>query len=478
MPHSADSDILDRADRAYQETFRSALPRPSSTAGGNARLMRRLPKSGAAASEPRFPQSGAQRAFEVLARLLICYDLISTGLGPIDAPGSKVKATPPQVGMLARTPLVGRTCRAQLRRLTSDAREVFPSSRTFAGVYAALSMSIAIAHALLVPPFQSPDEENHFLRAVQLAQGSVVGRPTPDRSNAGAFLPSGAITVVESFRYLAGKPTVRLDRPALSQARSVEWDWKHQQFAGFGNTVIYPPFLYTPAVIGIWVASSISPLALDGLYAARLSNVLAATLISSLAVLICPLAARAYIASVLLLPMTLALFGSCAPDGFGIALVAIVIAIWSRSGASGVGPPIRILGAAILAIVSSAKLPYLPILGITLLRWPQGQVRWRVVGAAALVTLIPLGLAVWLALASKVEFRPDLGVASSAQLRLVLNHPFDFVMVMVRTGYMYGLNYVEQMIGVLGWLDNPLPRYSVSALCCWIDRRCCGSFHL
>ena len=319
-------------------------------------------------------------------------------------------------------------------------------------------MSIAIAHALLVPPFQSPDEENHFLRAVQLAQGSVVGRPTPDRSNAGAFLPSGAITVVESFRYLAGKPTVRLDRPALSQARSVEWDWKHQQFAGFGNTVIYPPFLYTPAVIGIWIASSISPLALDGLYAARLSNVLAATLISSLAVLICPLAARAYIASVLLLPMTLALFGSCAPDGFGIALVAIVIAIWSRSGASGVGPPIRILGAAILAIVSSAKLPYLPILGITLLRWPQGRVRWRVVGAAALVTLIPLGLAVWLALASKVEFRPDLGVASSAQLRLVLNHPFDFVMVMVRTGYMYGLNYVEQMIGVLGWLDNPLPR--------------------
>lgn len=331
------------------------------------------------------------------------------------------------------------------------------SANTFVALFGAIALSIAVAHAFLAPPFQSPDEENHFLRAVQLTLGSVVGERNLDRSNAGAILPKSAVALVDSFRYLAGKPNERLNGPALARARAVEWDWSEKQFVGFGNTVIYPPFLYAPAVTGVWLASAFSPNVLDALYLARLLNALSAGLIATLAVSICPPIGRVYLASILVLPMTLALFGSCNPDGCGIALAALVVAWWSSNNRGGISARRRLSGTAIVAVVSSTKLPYLPFLAVALLRWPEGRLNARALGAIAVLASIPIVLAIWLAAAAKVEFRPNAGVASLTQLQFVLEHPLQFSATLLRTATTYWHTYVEQMIGVLGWLDTSLP---------------------
>ena len=54
--------------------------------------------------------------------------------------------------------------------------------------------------ALLIPPFQSPDEPNHFYRAWQVSEGHFFPEKKGDRL--GGMLPASLMQVYDSFHFL------------------------------------------------------------------------------------------------------------------------------------------------------------------------------------------------------------------------------------------------------------------------------------
>src|SRR3954464_8500313 len=82
----------------------------------------------------------------------------------------------------------------------------FSFSGTFLGSLSPQKFFLLVAslfgvlYALVLPPFQSPDEFNHFYRAWQISTGQLIGLKTIDRL--GGILPQGLMTISKPFHGL------------------------------------------------------------------------------------------------------------------------------------------------------------------------------------------------------------------------------------------------------------------------------------
>ena len=80
------------------------------------------------------------------------------------------------------------------RLSTARAREFFGKLQPHA-VFLALTLTFGVAVMLLNPPFQAPDEGDHFYRAFQISEGGFVGQK--GFGNAGGPLPVIAFRVAD-----------------------------------------------------------------------------------------------------------------------------------------------------------------------------------------------------------------------------------------------------------------------------------------
>src|ERR1700730_5260538 len=135
-----------------------------------------------------------------------------------------------------------------------------------------------ISMIVLTPPFQVPDEQEHFHRAYQLNELQLRGIERDGR--AGGVLPSSVIELSEAF---LGSRAIHTERPITAQPLRQTWlaldrplDPDRREFVDFTSTAFYSPMAYLPQAIAIiggrWAGAG--PLALP--YLARLANALVA----------------------------------------------------------------------------------------------------------------------------------------------------------------------------------------------------------
>jgi uncharacterized membrane protein len=200
--------------------------------------------------------------------------------------------------------------------------------------------------------------------------------------------------------------------------------------------------------------------------------VLARLLNGTFAILVCALAlcwcrsGKVVMFAVLLMPMTLSLFASCNQDTTLIALTCLAFAIISRQIPTGV--PLSLTQATVLAlsllIVCLGRPPYVPLLLVLLI--PHFLPPWRCkpswLPGAFLAGSIVAATAVWwrVASASTRGILPPSSaygpVDAKLQLLNLSHHPGT---VAVLAGYIFrnAAVYFAGMVGVLGWLDTPMP---------------------
>ncbi|MGA8820100.1 MAG: DUF2142 domain-containing protein [Xanthobacteraceae bacterium] len=312
-----------------------------------------------------------------------------------------------------------------------------------------------------VPPFQVPDEPNHFLRAAQIADGTLVGTPVTitgadglPHSVAGGMVDPAILDAAAKFAPLWFHSDAKTKR--ADWAPQIGWS-NRRVAAAFPNTAMYPPFFYAPSVVGILAGRAANLTVVQTLILSRALTAASAIALGVLAIFLANGAAP-WIFTILTLPMSLFLIASTSQDALLISSGALAGACLIR--------PVRWLSAqngkllaalvVILSAMAMGRPPYLA-LAVTPLALSQPRLRWRI---AAVLTILVCGTA-WAIVGARIAWLDyavaDMGTHPSVQLARLLAHPSLIAHVAVATLAQNWRFYFVSFVGELGWLDTPLP---------------------
>jgi uncharacterized membrane protein len=332
--------------------------------------------------------------------------------------------------------------------------------RLLAAVFVAYGLITTAFLAIELPPFQNPDEENHFLRAAQIADGGLVGaRFTVAQADGSVLTTAGgeadpAVPSAQApFNPLVSHPGNRAARSMWSP--QIVWSGARVKFA-FPNTAIYPPVFYLPSALGIGIGRAAGLTVVRTLMVSRLLTGVAAVFVGAVAIGSSE-AGAVWLFAILTLPMSLSLIASSSQDALLLACSAMAAALLMRGMRVSQPRSIIICWVVALILVAIARPPYvgLAVLPFAVTTIPRRQ---RILAAAAIFVGVVAwsGLAVATSITNTAKYY-SIGADPAAQMALLLQHPLMVAQVARATLVLYWRVYLEAFIGRLGWLDTALP---------------------
>ncbi|MBW6499610.1 MAG: DUF2142 domain-containing protein, partial [Bacteroidales bacterium] len=229
-------------------------------------------------------------------------------------------------------------------------------------VYLWLGGLSLILLVFLTPPFQVPDEPQHFYRSYQLSELQVWRA----EGKAGSAVPASLPELVQhfmgtiAFHSFREVPRQRLVDTLAELHRPL--DAQRMAYFDMSGIQSYAPLPYIPQALAIAAgrAMDVGPLGL--LYMGRLANALVAGLITAFAIALLPFG-RTVALVVALLPMTLFQTASVSPDALTIASALLFTAVMARFLVDGEWPRARQATAFVSGLVMCiVKVVYLPLL--------------------------------------------------------------------------------------------------------------------
>lgn len=337
----------------------------------------------------------------------------------------------------------------------------------------ALICLTTIFFALTTPPFQAPDENQHYMKALLLSEGRVLAEER--HGLIGADLPRAAIHLHAVDFPTDVPPTPRrFDREALVRAWSADASRPGTRFAEFPNVASYAPSLYTPGAAGLMLGDALGLPRLGSFYAGRIANALVGLALLGAALSLIPFGRNAMLAAALL-PTFCYQTGSLSPDavinglGFlGLAL-ALRIAFMGGNAARTTG---LLMTAPLLAL---AKGVYLPLMAAGL-RWPEGRRDLRpwlmlaamAVGAVAFILWMKMsgGSQALYSIMSRKTGETMTTAPLAAQLAVILADPNAYVRLLGTSVMERAPVYALQIVGRFGWnaILLPLAAYPLALL--------------
>jgi uncharacterized membrane protein len=293
-------------------------------------------------------------------------------------------------------------------------------------LFVAAALLLGIAYVFVTPPFEVPDEQNHFWRALAVGRGKLLSAHGLDS------IPVGKST--QTFVWVISRAE---PREALAQklhiVASIPYDGTS------GGTVRYAAW-YTPlpyAAAALVAALPMRPVAV--FYGGRIANLIVAVLLIAMAIRIAPQYGSIFAAAALL-PMSLYELASLSADAVTIALAFLFTALLLAAPRR---PWVIALSGFALALCKPAYFLIALLAFVMPLRWRQ---RMAIVGATALGTLLSFLAAGRGAYNARVGLPVDAG----AQLRCIGSDPMHFARVMLHDVATNGRFYIEEMIGRFG----------------------------
>ncbi len=311
--------------------------------------------------------------------------------------------------------------------------------------------------ALLVPPFQSPDEPNHFLRAWQVSEGTFFPEKVDNRL--GGVLPGSLTQVCDSFLFLKNAPDARLHFRTLRNTLSIPLEAEKRRFADFANTAIYAPTAYIPQAAAIAVFRPLGATPLQLLYVARIANLLVWMLLVAAALRLMPFM-RSILAAMALLPATLCIAATANAEVLTNGLCWFLIAAFLAKPSATLFTE-KLLPA---VLVSAHKLIALPLLLLGCFSKMDRRAATALCVAGLLAALF------WGRLAQQWfipydAYHPDFrdaqtlnsGVDPARQMAFVLEKPVFFIKICGESLFRALPSMAAHFVGKFGWEKNYLP---------------------
>ena len=316
----------------------------------------------------------------------------------------------------------------------------------------------AIPFVFLTPPFQVPDEPQHFFRAYQISEGQF--HAAVENHAAGGVLPSSLIELSSKF---LGSRAIHADRALVKQSWqdfsagfNFPLDPEKREFIDFSGAASYSPLVYFPQSTAILIGRLAGARPLTLVYMGRLANAMVAILFISFAVHFSPLSKPGFMASALL-PMSLYLVASLSPDAFVISSVFLYTSIAFKAYVAKMWTTFDVIVAMLCAVVfCSVKAVYAPLLFIAFPAIIGSRDKKMQVAVQCLLVILPICItAIWLHAVSDLIVPVRHGTNVAAQLHHVITNPAWFAKAMVY-GFMKNDYYFFTLIGMLGWLNLKL----------------------
>ncbi|HQT65987.1 MAG: hypothetical protein B7Z78_09125 [Rhodospirillales bacterium 20-60-12] len=356
--------------------------------------------------------------------------------------------------------------------LSKRSRAILPIA--FIGLVAPLGLYLALA----TPPGDVADEPAQLVRAAALLHGTLIGERRVVTTPQGPSVTAG-MRVNLAVPRAGFNPFIPLTKANFEQKQRTSWVQPHI-FVSIAPLAIYFPIFYVPSAIGLGAGHVIGLSPFNSYFLARLLN-LATYLALGLTALISAQRGRTMIFLTLSLPMALSLGASCNPDGLLIATAAVAAAFFTRPRTD----RSLIWAGLCIGLVILVKPPYALLALPALLPLPplrawvaEHRILLRRLGRVVLICLPGLlwfGYAM-IVVAAPVGRLPYHGgpfwpgnparlfssTDPAAQLHVLAAQPWGILKLITHSILTNG-NLVQEMIGVLGWLDFflPAPLYTI-----------------
>lgn len=356
----------------------------------------------------------------------------------------------------------------QERRLWTRERWAVIHDTPWTRVEKALFVLVCIAtlsFTCLTPPFQAPDENQHYMKALMLSEGRIL---TEQRGmKVGAELPGAAIDLSDvRFPITVSARSRLFDVAMLSPIWSADVNPRDsRRFAEFPNVANYAPTLYAPGALGLAMGDGLGLSRLGAFYSGRLVNALLALAMLGLALRLLPFGRPAMLAAALL-PTFCYQSGSLSPDavinGLGFAGLALAL----RIGFAGWTPTRGMLLMFTAPLLALAKGVYLPIMAAGL-RWPDSRRDLRPWLILAAMAAGALAFLLWMKLSggnqalyhivSRKTGETVMTAPLSRQFAVIASDPFAYLRILASSVVERAPVYALQIAGRFGWNAILLP---------------------
>jgi len=335
--------------------------------------------------------------------------------------------------------------------------------------WVALFLVLTALVSISTPPLRSPDEIDHIRRAYLLTRGTLVLKTgTVDVEKNTVNASGGEIdTGLDAFLMYhlghIGKPDTADIHIRDSEYNALRWT-RQTAFRPAPGTSYYLPLLYAPQATALLLGERMHLTIQDSYQLARAFSSLACFALLVLAFILYPV--NLGVLALISLPMSLFQMASASLDGVSNAVAIVCIAVFMRLYSSrvrnSVGPfSIWCLG---LWALLSCRPHLLPMVGLPFMVYLQSRQRSQLV--VGIVTLVAVLTWFWIAVSATSDPRAQLGQSASALVRQYVNHPSEFFVVLWQTlSSAENIKfYWQSFIGILGWLELPLPGWTYSVI--------------
>ncbi len=331
--------------------------------------------------------------------------------------------------------------------------------KNMARVCAIVLLFFGVAYALIIPPFQAPDEPAHFARAYGIAEGQFILRDHPPElvdfilSSLDNHYDVAAIPLLSDAKVLLESSNGRIPNIAYNTA----------QYS-------FVPYLVHAGIIKtVMIFVDYPENLLASLYLCRLSSVLIFCLCFLMAATIAPSYASLFF-WVAATPMALSQGGMVSTDVFVFGAGLLLLCL----GAAKVKIGLFLgLSLPLVFVLLITKPPYAPLIlpAATMVLLSGDRKSGRLTGLAIAIALASIAGYIWKETilahgiyAQTMEFiqtyrSPDISPAQ--QLSYLADNPLYFFSVIGNSIFYLGGNLFHQFVGVLGWQDLYLPKPAV-----------------
>ncbi|MCG6552070.1 MAG: DUF2142 domain-containing protein [Candidatus Magnetominusculus sp. LBB02] len=327
-------------------------------------------------------------------------------------------------------------------------------------VFLCLAIVFGVLFIAAVPPFEAPDETNHFYRSYQLSEGTVLAQRRG--GDVGGMLPESLIKTAQLVsKDIPGHPENKQQISEIIEAFKTPIDGHRRVFINFHYTVLYSPVPFVPQAVAIYAGRHMGLTVLGLVYVGRAANLFVWIALMYLSVRTVP-AYKWLFVFLALMPLSLFQGASLSADAFTNAICFLFSAVLLKAASDKERLMASLLSILIISIpLTMSKHAYFPLL-LCFFLIPKHyfpSIR-HYIAAFAILFITNLTLNLWWS--SKVgylvvAYNHGLDVSPQRQLSYVLGHPVTYVLTFIRT-------IVRQLqlgwftvVGKMGWLDTNMP---------------------
>lgn len=338
-------------------------------------------------------------------------------------------------------------------------------------VFLIFSLLVGMLFAFITPPFQVPDEPAHIYKMYGFTEGSFNFKKAG--TTPGQVLPVSMTGLAHKYGKLIGKIGNKTSKEEILQDLKTPLKKGNSAFYPH-NPTAYTILSYQPGVTVLWVMKLFNVNPLWMFYVLRLCSLFVYMALMYAAIKIVPVK-KWFFVLIGILPMTLYEAAGVSVDGLIIGLCLLFIAYVLRLSLDENIIKLKkrdYMGFGVLMLlITICKFAYFPLIFMYFII-PSQKFESQKTRLIYFLSIFVLNI-IWiffylLNVSIAMQGVVSLGVSTKNKssldaLRFIITHPIYYLKAVFYTVYMQTAQYVETLIGSLGWIDIILPVFATKS---------------